>query len=112
MMEHNCTGRCALIIKRLRRLRIGLCGLRRGLATLLFAVPLTVAASPVDYPEERLAAALAIAEGAWVDTLLKHNGVQGERDTLAYDEQIFTELSPILDSPEAIKLPEDQLLTD
>ena len=107
MMEHNCTGRCALIIER------AVSGCLRSLALAAALLLFNAAhAAPVDYQDERLAAALATAEGAWADSLLKLEGGRGERDTLAYDEQIFTELSPILDSPEAIKLPEDQLLTD
>ena len=59
-----------------------------------------------------VAAALAVAEGAWAESLLQLESSAQERDSSPYDEQIFTELSPILDSPDAIKLPEDQLLTD
>jgi hypothetical protein len=69
-------------------------------------------AAPVDYANENLAAALATAEGAWADSLLRLQSLATEREASPYDEQIFTELSPILDSPDAIKLPEDQLLSD
>lgn len=65
-------------------------------------------ASPAEPLGEELALALSGAEGAWVDTLIEHL-----RDTKQpYDEKIFTELSPILDSLEPIKLPEDQTLSE
>ncbi len=51
--------------------------------------------------------ALTAAEGAWVETLIEQS-----RDLLPYDEQIFTEISPIQDAPDAIKLPPDQVLKD
>lgn len=64
-------------------------------------------AAPVDQFSDTALDALATAEGGWADSLLR----AGERAG-SYDEQIFTELSPILDALESIKLPEDQLLTD
>ena len=51
--------------------------------------------------------ALTAAEGAWVETLIEES-----RNLLPYDEQIFTEISPIQDAPDAIKLPPDQVLKD
>lgn len=103
MMEHNCIGRCASTIK--------------YFAQVLFCSGMlmhagTAGAAPVDYYTEDLAAALATAEGAWADSLLQVQSQSAERETSPYDEQIFTELSPILDSPDAIKLPQDQLLSD
>ena len=59
------------------------------------------------FDAESQAASLRLAEGAWID--LEHLD-EGLREK--YDEQIFTEISPILDSPDAVKLPDDQLLTD
>ena len=64
------------------------------------------AAPALDF-DTQVEAALATAEGAWAESLLDIT-----QPGSAYDEQVFTELSPILDSPDAIKLPEDQLLTD
>lgn len=106
-MEHNCIGRCALNIKR------GFSHTGRVLALSLGLLLSSAAqAAPVDSLDQRLAAAFEMAEGAWVDSLLKLKGSAGEGQAQAYDEQVFTELSPILDSPDAINLPEDQLLTD
>ena len=102
MMELSSTGRFASTIKRT---------LRGCSAGLLLAAGVAQGA-PASYGEGELAAALAVAEGAWADSLLQLDTSAQERDALSYDEQIFTELSPILDSPDAIKLPEDQLLTD
>ena len=102
MMELSSTGRFASTIKR------SLCGCSVGL---LFAAA-GVQAAPVSYGEGDVAAALAVAEGAWADSLLQLESSAQERDSSPYDEQIFTELSPILDAPEAIRLPEDQLLSE
>ncbi len=44
----------------------------------------------------------------WVDSVMQPQA--GGQEVLS--EQIFTEISPLLDSPEAVKLPEDQLLAD
>jgi len=92
---------------------IGHCVLRGNsfisalLCGLLLAAVSTAQAAPVNEFADATADALATAEGAWADSLL---GVNDRSSN--YDEQIFTELSPILDSLESIKLPEDQLLTD
>ena len=51
--------------------------------------------------------ALIAAEGVWVETLIEES-----RSLLPYDEQIFTEISPIQDAPDAIRLPPDQVLKD
>lgn len=40
----------------------------------------------------------------WTDALLP--------DVEPLDEQIFTEISPLIDSPEGVRLPEDQQLAD
>jgi hypothetical protein len=71
-----------------------------------------VLASPAKASEQcfsdSVAAALASAEGAWADSLLALDAAAMQ----PFDEQIFTEISPILDSAEGIKLPQDQLLAD
>jgi hypothetical protein len=64
-------------------------------------------AAPAQISAAEAADALGIAEGAWAAIIDGDMGGNGE-----YDEQIFTELSPLIDTPEGIKLPEDQLLTD
>lgn len=88
-------GRCAMSVNRL-------------LVSLVFLITGAGAqAAPVDPLTDAIANALATAKGAWTESLL-----QPAEHTSAYDEQIFTELSPILDGLESIKLPEDQLLTD
>lgn len=79
-----------------------------GLIALLCCLPVHGAPEHAQLLDaEAQAASLRLAEGAWVD--LEH---VGERLSEKYDEQIFTEISPILDSPDAVKLPDDQLLTD
>lgn len=44
------------------------------------------------------------AVNSWTDPILP--------DIQPLDEQIFTEISPLIDSPEGIRLPEDQQLAD
>ena len=95
MMAHKFTGRCNMRTN----LRI------LGCLCLMLALP--AAASDQCFTDS-VAAALATAEGAWAESLLGAEGVS----KVPYDEQIFTEISPILDSQEGIKLPEDQLLAD
>lgn len=59
-------------------------------------------------------------EGPLVEYGLEHQGwtlpawsnEQGAELRQLLDEQIFTELSPILESDETIRLPQDQLLSD
>ena len=59
-------------------------------------------------------------ENAFADHGLEQQGwtqpawssAQGVELRQLLDEQIFTELSPILESGETIRLPQDQLLTD
>jgi hypothetical protein len=95
MMEHKSTGRCSM------RTKFKLL----GCLCIAFAIP---AQATDQCFSDSVASALATAEGAWVDSLL----AQGNVSVVPYDEQIFTEISPILDSAEGIKLPEDQLLVD
>ncbi len=95
MMACSFTGRCAMRFSRL--LIIGLAAL----------VPYGAMAAPSQTLSESIAEALATAERAWADTTLPDGS-----DAVPFDEQIFTEISPILDSPNTIKLPEDQLLSD
>ena len=102
-MEHKYTGRCASTTKRTSKL--ALCGL-------LAACTAGLQAAPVDYHGDDLADALETAQGAWAESLIRLEDPTQEREGGIYDEQIFTELSPILDSPEAIRLPEDQLLSE
>jgi hypothetical protein len=95
MMGHKSTGRCSM------RTRFKLL----GCLCFVFALP---AEATDQCFSDSVASALATAEGAWADSLLD----QGDASVVPYDEQIFTEISPILDSQEGIKLPEDQLLAD
>ena len=101
MTVHRFIGRYVLNTSSARR-RLGLV-----LAVLLCGSAHAAPASRIDSAAD----ALAVAEGAWADTLLQARS-QDEQTWGSYDEQIFTELSPLIDSPEAVKLPEDQLLTD
>lgn len=94
MMEHRFIGRCVLITK-------------AAIWGALAAIAGQVQAAPAEDYTDALLEALASAEGAWADSLLGQPSA-----ATPYDEQIFTELSPILDSPQGIKLPQDQQLTD
>lgn len=95
MMAHKYTGRCNMPTN------------LRLLACLCLVLAMPAAASEQCFSDS-VAAALATAEGAWAESLLADHGVL----KVPYDEQIFTEISPILDSQQGIKLPEDQLLAD
>ncbi len=94
MMAHSFTGRCALYIKRLT------------LIALVSTCPQVLAASAEDF-EGEVRDALASADAAWTRSLLLP-----DPENTAYDEQVFIELSPILDSPEGVKLPEDQQMPE
>ena len=74
------------------------------LLTLLMAIVAPVAAAPVGQ-EVNLEAVIESAVNSWTEALLAPSG-----DEL--DEQIFTEISPLIDSPEGIKLPDDQQIAD
>ena len=94
MKAHSFTGRCALYTKPVI------------LVVLLTLCPQVLAASAEDFDVE-VREALAAADAAWTRSLLLP-----DPENVAYDEQVFTELSPILDSPEGVKLPEDQQLPE
>ena len=94
-MAHKYSGHLSLLIKSGLAGLIGLC------------MSASVQAAPADALADDLARTLAIAEGAWADALLLEDSAP-----TPYDERIFTELSPILDSLEPVRLPADQLLTD
>ena len=63
-------------------------------------------AAPAPLPAD-VQAALETAEGGWVETIIADS-----RELLPYDEQIFTDISPIRDAAEAVKLPADQELSE
>lgn len=63
-----------------------------------------------------LTAAEPVAQDVEFDALIE-SAVNGWADVLLpdvepLDEQIFTEISPLIDSPEGVRLPEDQQLAD
>lgn len=93
MMAPTCIGHLAMITK--QKLI--------GIVFLWMLAPLSLAA-PAPELDEALAVELSLAEGAWTEIMTALPKLEGQ----PYDEQIFTELSPIVDSPEALKLPEDQ----
>lgn len=93
-MTHNFFGRCVLPTK-------------LGPALLFCVSSLAAHAAPLDQLEGDMALVFEHAQSAWAESLIS----QGH-NMLPLDEQIFTDLSPILDSPQSIKLPPDQLLTD
>ena len=94
MTVHKFTGRYGLITKAIA-------------GAMLALLAAQTQAAPAEHYSDALLESLAAAEGARADSLL-----QQPPGNAAYDEQIFTELSPILDSPQGIKLPEDQQLSD
>ena len=94
MMAHSFTGRCALYIKRVI------------LMALVSTCTQVLAASAEDFDVD-VRDALASADAAWTSSLLLP-----DPENTAYDEQVFIELSPILDSPQGVKLPEDQQMTE
>lgn len=106
MTACNFTGRCALITdrpsvaltERAREPRfMGVLRLLAAVACLTFS-----AATVAEEPGEAL---IDAANHGWVDTYLSHPDD-------ALDEQVFTDISPILDSPDPVKLPEDQRTED
>ncbi len=94
MMAHSFIGRCALFTKHVI------------LVVLVSLCPQVLAASAEDFDVE-VKDALATLDAAWTRSLLLPDS-----ENSAYDEQVFTELSPILDSPQGVKLPEDQQLPE
>ena len=94
-MAHKYSGRSSLLTKVGLAALIGLC------------MSVGVQAAPAEILSDAMAQTLAIAEGAWADALLFE-----DRVLMPYDERIFTELSPLLDSQESVRLPADQLFTD
>jgi hypothetical protein len=93
-MEHKYSGRCVLCIKSF--CLFSLCLIGTG----------SLAAPADDYDIETRQA-LEAADAAWTKSLLLPDNV-----STPYDEQIFTELSPVLDSPQGVKLPPDQQLQE
>jgi len=94
-MAYKCSGRSSLLIKVGLSALFGLC------------MSVSVQAAPAGSLADAMAQMLEIAEGAWADALLFEDA-----GLMPYDERIFTELSPLLDSQESVRLPADQLLTD
>lgn len=64
----------------------------------------TVNAQPAHEFDVKVENLIGAASNEWVRVILT--------PVDAMDEQIFTEISPLIDSPEGVRLPEDQLLTD
>ena len=88
----------------------GMLGLMAGL---LFAVPAS-ALDPIDALDatwvQEAMAEHALSDQAW--SMPAWAQAQGVELHKLMDEQIFTELSPILDTNDTIKLPADQLIAD
>ncbi|NKC01127.1 MAG: hypothetical protein GKR90_21890 [Pseudomonadales bacterium] len=63
-------------------------------AQVSFAEPVTV----------EIQAVLEGAANGWTDAIIA--------DSAPMDEQIFTEISPLIESPDSVRLPEDQKLAD
>ena len=85
-MKRESIGRCNILIS------------VTGLLTIaMWALPLLAAPVAVD-----VEAALDVAEGGWSDIV-----ADAER-SLPLDEQIFTEISPIVATEDGVRLPEDQ----
>ena len=73
-------------------------------SALLIGTAASAAPAPLDPAVQE---ALDAGEGGWVETIIADS-----RELLPYDEQIFTDISPIRDAADAIKLPPDQDLPE
>ena len=93
MTVHRFTGCCAMRVNVV-------------LAAVALMFGSMVGAAPAPLPPE-VQDALDTAEGGWVESIISDS-----RELLPYDEQIFTDISPIRDAADAIKLPPDQDLTE
>ncbi|XOV84505.1 MAG: hypothetical protein ACFHXK_05180 [bacterium] len=98
-MAHSFTGPCALFINQ--------SFLKQAMLVALASICLQADAAPADNYELELREALAAADAAWTKSMLLPDDKNSP-----YDEQIFIELSPILDSPEGVKLPDDQQIVE
>lgn len=80
----------------------GLCGIaiRLALANVVLGSCVSVLATPA-VPDLDLETAVSGPVQNWIQGL---HGAELE----AFDPQIFTEISPLLDSPEGVRLPADQ----
>lgn len=90
MMVRNFSGRFAITAKLLP-------------AVLMALLWQTGHAEPVSQALD-VRAVLESAVNGWSDEILP--------DLDPLDEQVFTEISPLIDSPESVRLPEDQQLAD
>jgi hypothetical protein len=63
-----------------------------------------VSAQPALTFAERVEGVIESASQSWVQEVVV--------DVPRFDEKIFTELSPLIEAPAAVKLPEDQQLAD
>ena len=93
MMVHNSSGHLSLSGNMIRAVVL----------TCLVAVAPMAMAEPVKQ-DLVLESILESAINSWTKTILPEGEVM--------DEQIFTEISPLIDSPEGVQLPEDQQVAD
>ena len=93
MMVHNSSGHLSLSVNMIRAVVL----------TCLVAVAPMAMAEPVKQ-DLVLESILESAINSWTKT------IQPEGEVM--DEQIFTEISPLIDSPEGVQLPEDQQVAD
>ncbi len=103
MTVHDCSGLSAMLSS-------ACVAIRRVLMPVLLGIgaPLHVLALPeLDLTELDSLEALAPIDAAWTAALLGE-----QQGTLALDENIFTDLSPITESVEGVRLPEDQQLSE
>ena len=100
MTVRRFTGCCVMRIKRFAA------GARVTIAAGAVLVGSVVSAAPAPLSPE-VQDALDAAEGGWVETIIADSS-----ELLPYDEQIFTDISPIRDAADAIKLPADQDLPE
>ncbi len=100
MTVHRFTGCCAM------RIRTTVAAVRLAVAAGAILIGNFAAAAPAPL-EAEVQEALDAAEGGWVETIIADS-----RELLPYDEQIFTDISPIRDAEDAIRLPADQDLPE
>lgn len=91
MMAHNYFGRFDMHVR---------VGVLIGLFFSLVGYTSFVNAEPVNQ-ELKVEVIIESAINSWTESILP--------EIEPMDEQIFTEISPLIDSPESIRLPEDQL---
>ena len=86
----------------LTRKYFGRCSIRTKAAGLMLVTLLAASFAAADGGESGLEIVLDVVEGSWGSL------VDGQDVALPLDEQIFTDISPIVATDESVRLPQDQ----